>query len=134
MAGLRAETNGSVRFVGIGGPRMRAAGLVTLFDPKELALLGIFEVVPAYRRVLARVWETVDDIAKQAPDVLVTIDSWGFTGRIHERLAKAGSTLPRMRYVAPQVWAWRPGRAMQLARWIHHLMALFPFEIGRAHV
>jgi len=128
MAALTAETKGRVRFSGIGGPRMERAGLRSLFDPRELALLGIFEVLPAFRRVLARVAETVTHIRSTAPAVLVTIDSWGFTGRIHQRLSQSGSTIPRIRYVAPQVWAWRPGRARQLARWIHHLMALLPFE------
>jgi len=128
MTALRAETKGQVLFAGIGGPRMVKAGLQSLFDPSELALLGIFEVLPAFRRVLARVSQTVAHIESMKPDVLVTIDSWGFTGRVHQRLARAGSRIPRMRYVAPQVWAWRPGRAKQLARWIHHLMTLFPFE------
>ena len=128
MEALRAETDGRARFMGIGGARMTAAGLKSLFDPRELILLGIFEVIPAYRRVLARVQETIDDITARNPDVLVTIDSWGFTGRIHERLAKGGNLVPRVRYVAPQVWAWRPGRAKQLAQLINHLLTLFPFE------
>ncbi len=128
MEALRVETEGRARFMGIGGARMTAAGLQSLFDPRELVLLGIFEVVPAYRRVLARVREAIDDITARNPDLLVTIDSWGFTGRIHERLAKAGNLIPRVRYVAPQVWAWRPGRAKQLSRWINHLLTLFPFE------
>ena len=128
MRALVAETGGKVRFAGVGGPRMTEAGLASLFDPEELALLGIFEVVPALRRVLTRVAQTLAHIEATAPDGLVTIDSWGFTGRIHQRLTAAGSRLPRIRYVAPQVWAWRPGRARQLARWIHHLMALLPFE------
>lgn len=128
MTALKAESDGQVRFAGVGGPRMVQAGLQTLFDPDELALLGIFEVVPKFPLVLQRVRETVADIEHHKPDVLVTIDSWGFTGRIHQRLARAQSPIPRMRYVAPQVWAWRPGRAKQLARWIHHLMTLLPFE------
>jgi lipid-A-disaccharide synthase len=128
MAALRAETDGRVRFAGVGGPRMAAAGLTSLFEPRELALLGIFEVVPAWRRVLRRVAQTLADIKAARPDALVTIDSWGFTGRIHERLARAGSPIRRVRYVAPHVWAWRPGRARQLARWIDHVMTLFPFE------
>jgi lipid-A-disaccharide synthase len=128
MNALKIEADGRVQFAGVGGPRMAAAGLKTLFNPDELALLGIFEVVPAFPKVLRRVRETVRDIEARTPDVLVTIDSWGFTGRIHQRLAQANSTIPRMRYVAPQVWAWRPGRAKQLARWIHHLMTLLPFE------
>ncbi|TAL01448.1 MAG: lipid-A-disaccharide synthase [Rhodospirillaceae bacterium] len=128
MAALTAETNGCVQFTGVGGPRMTAAGLRSLFDPQELALLGIFEVLPAFRHVLSRVEETVTHIQSVKPAILVTIDSWGFTGRVHQRLARTGSAIPRVRYVAPQVWAWRPGRARQLARWIHHLMTLLPFE------
>jgi lipid-A-disaccharide synthase len=128
MKALRAETNNQVRIVGIGGPSMTEAGLSSLFDPAELALLGIFEVLPKAAMVLRRVRETVADIEARKPDVLVTIDSWGFTGRVHERLTKHHSTIPRVRYVAPQVWAWRPGRAKQLSRWINHLMTLFPFE------
>jgi lipid-A-disaccharide synthase len=128
MTALAAESDGRVRFAGVGGPRMVKAGLTTLFDPDELALLGIFEVVPAFPRVLQRVRETIADIESHKPDALVTIDSWGFTGRIHQRLARTQSPIPRMRYVAPQVWAWRPGRAKQLARWIQHLMTLLPFE------
>jgi lipid-A-disaccharide synthase len=128
IEGLKAETGGRVRFSGVGGPLMRAAGLESLFDPKDLALLGIFEVLPKARLVLNRVAETLSDIKTKQPDILVTIDSWGFTGRIHQRLSREGSLIPRVRYVAPQVWAWRPGRAKQLARWIHHLLTLFPFE------
>lgn len=128
MEGLRAETGGQVEIVGVGGPAMQAAGLRTLFDPAELALIGIFEVLPKAALVLRRVRETVADIVARNPDVLVTIDSWGFTGRIHERLSRMGHPTKRVRYVAPQVWAWRAGRAKQLARWIQHLLTLFPFE------
>lgn len=125
---LREETGGALRMAGVGGPAMTEAGLQSLFDPADLALLGIFEVIPKAAMVLRRVRETVDDIEARLPDVLVTIDSWGFTGRIHERLEKRRSRITRVRYAAPQVWAWRPGRARQLARWIHHLMTLLPFE------
>ncbi|MBL8631534.1 MAG: lipid-A-disaccharide synthase [Rhodospirillaceae bacterium] len=125
---LKEEAQGRIRIAGIGGPAMVKAGLRSLFNPADLALLGIFEVLPKARMVLKRVAQTVADIETRNPAVLVTIDSWGFTGRIHERLAKKNSLIKRVRYVAPQVWAWRPGRAKQLARWIQHLMTLFPFE------
>ena len=128
MRALNNESQGRARIIGIGGPEMKAAGLQSLFDPADLALLGIFEVIPNAAMVLRRVRETVADIKTQSPDILVTIDSWGFTGRVHERLSKSHSQIPRVRYVAPQVWAWRPGRAKQLARWVQHLMTLFPFE------
>jgi len=128
MLALNAQTSGQVRFAGVGGPLMAAAGLESLFDPRDLALLGVFEVLPKARMVLRRVRETVKHIEERQPNILVTIDSWGFTGRIHERLTKKGSAIPRVRYVAPQVWAWRPGRAKQLSKWIHHLLTLLPFE------
>lgn len=107
---------------------MQGAGLETLFDPSDLAILGIFEVIPKAALVLRRVREVVADIERLKPDVLVTIDSWGFTGRVQKTLATRGNSVKRVRYVAPQVWAWRPGRAKQLAAWIDHLITLFPFE------
>ena len=128
MEALRDMTFGRVRFAGLGGHLMAQGGFSSLFDVRDLALLGVFEVLPKARKVFQRVAETVCDIEAKQPDILVTIDSWGFTGRVHERLAKKRSTIPRVRYVAPQVWAWRPKRAKQLARWIHHLLALLPFE------
>ena len=128
MAALREETGGQVHFAGVGGPLMTAQGMTSLFDVRELALIGILEVLPKAHMVLKRVKTTLGDIESRKPDILVTIDSWGFTGRIHERLAKRQSPIPRVRYVAPQVWAWRAGRAKQLARWINHLLTLLPFE------
>ena len=128
MQALREETGEAVRFAGVGGPMMKASGLETLFDVRDLALIGVFEVLPKAALVFRRVKETITDIEAKQPDVVLTIDSWGFTGRVHERLTKRGSTIPRVRCVAPQVWAWRPGRAKQLARWINHLLTLLPFE------
>jgi lipid-A-disaccharide synthase len=128
MGALGEETGGQVRFAGVGGPMMEARGLNSLFDVRDLALIGVFEVLPKARMVLSRVRTTIADIERQSPDILLTIDSWGFTGRVHERLTKKASQVPRVRCVAPQVWAWRPGRAKQLARWINHLLTLLPFE------
>jgi len=128
MQALRDITFGRVRFAGLGGHLMARTGFESLFDVRELALLGVFEVIPKVRLVLNRVAETVADIEAKQPDILITIDSWGFTGRVHERLAKKKNPILRVRYVAPQVWAWRPKRAKQLARWIDHLLALLPFE------
>jgi lipid-A-disaccharide synthase len=125
---LREETGGAIRLAGIGGPAMAEAGVRSLFDPADIALLGILEVVPKATLVLRRIAETVADVEARRPDVLVTIDSWGFASRVHARLAKRNSTVTRVGYVAPQVWAWRPGRAKKLARSLHHLMALLPFE------
>ena len=128
MLALRDFEGEAVQISGVGGPEMDKAGLGSLFDPSDLAILGIFEVLPKATTVLRRVREVLEDIERVQPDILVTIDSWGFTGRIHKALSKRESSIKRVRYVAPQVWAWRPGRAAQLARWIDHILTLFSFE------
>ena len=128
MRGLTAATAGGVRFAGIGGPAMAEHGLISLFDYSELTLLGVFEVLPKAAHVLKRVRETVAHIEEIKPDLVLTIDAWGFTGRVHKALTKRGSQVPRVRAVAPQVWAWRAGRARQLSQWIDHLLTLFAFE------
>ena len=128
MRALKERTQGQVRFAGIGGETMAAEGLESRVALSELAVMGVLEVLPAARRIFRRVAETVADIQREKPAVLVTIDSSGFTWRIAERLRKAGNPLPMIHYVAPMVWAWRGGRAKRMARWYDHLMALLPFE------
>jgi lipid-A-disaccharide synthase len=128
MRALKERTDGQVRFAGIGGETMAAEGLQSRVALSELAVMGVLEVLPAARRIFRRVAETVEDIQRQKPAALVTIDSSGFTWRIAERLRKRGSKLPMIHYVAPMVWAWRGGRAKRMARWYDHLMALLPFE------
>jgi len=62
------------------------------------------------------------------PDAVVTIDSSGFCWRVAHRLRRAGERMPLIAYVAPMVWAWRPGRARHMARWYDHVLTLLPFE------
>ena len=128
MRGLTAATAGGVRFEGIGGPAMAEQGLISLFDYSELTLLGVFEVLPKAAHVLKRVKETVTHVQVTEPDLVLTVDAWGFTGRVLKALTRQGASMPRVRAVAPQVWAWRPGRAKQLSQWVDHLLTLFAFE------
>ncbi len=126
MAALRTETGGRVRFAGLGGERMAAEGLDPLFPIDELAVMGLVEVLPHARRILRRVRETAAAARAARPDALVTIDSPSFSLRVSRRLRGAG--FPLIHYVAPSVWAWRPGRARRMARYLDHLLALLPFE------
>jgi lipid-A-disaccharide synthase len=128
MAALRERTGGHVRFAGVGGEQMAAAGLTSLVPLHELAVMGVAEVLPRARQILRRVRETVADIRRLRPAAVVTIDSSGFTWRIAQRLRGQGETLPLIHYVAPMVWAWRGGRARRMARWYDKLLALLPFE------
>jgi lipid-A-disaccharide synthase len=128
MAALTDMTGGGIRFAGIGGEAMAARGLESLFPQADLAVMGLAEVVPRIPRILARLRQTVADIERVRPDAIVTVDSWGFTGRVAKRLKAAGSTIPRIHYVAPMVWAWKEKRVHQLAERVDRLMCLLPQE------
>ncbi|MEL6806852.1 MAG: lipid-A-disaccharide synthase [Pseudomonadota bacterium] len=126
MAGLK-QLRPDVTFAGIGGPLMQAHGFSSQFDMSELSLMGIAEVLPKYFHLKRRIAETAEAVIAQQPDVLITIDSPDFCLRV-AKLVKAGSDIRTVHYVAPTVWAWRPGRAKKMARMIDHVLALFPFE------
>jgi lipid-A-disaccharide synthase len=126
MAALKRRTGDAVRFAGIGGPKMIAQGLEPLFPMTELALFGLAEILPKLPHLMRRGEQTVADIARLRPDALVTIDAPGFALRVAERVKPLG--VPRIHYVAPSVWAWKPGRAAKIAKYLNHLLALLPFE------
>lgn len=127
MAALKQETQGRVRFAGVGGPQSEKQGLQSLFPMSELSVMGFAEVVPHLPGLIRRGRETVAAARALQPDALVTVDSPDFCLRVCERVHGAG--FPVIHYVAPQLWAWRPGRARKLARKLDHLMALLPFEV-----
>ncbi len=125
MAALKAARPGLV-FAGIGGPRMVAEGMAPLFAQRELAVMGLLEVLPKIVQLRARLNQTIADILARRPAVLVTIDSPGFTLRVLRGVA--GSGIPRAHYVAPQVWAWREGRVKHFPGLWEKLLCLLPFE------
>jgi lipid-A-disaccharide synthase len=125
---LRERTAGRLRVAGIGGEQMQAQGVDTLVPLSELAVAGLAEILPHAPRLLRRIGETVAAIRDLRPDAVVTIDSSGFCWRVAHGLRRRGETLPLIAYVAPMVWAWRPGRARRMARWYDHVMTLLPFE------
>jgi len=127
MAGLRLLAPGA-EFHGIGGPLMQAEGLVSLFPMEELTVMGLAEVVPRYPALRRRMIEAATAVGRVAPEALITIDSPDFCLRVAARARAAWPGLRTIHYVAPSVWAWRPGRAAKMARVIDHVLALLPFE------
>jgi lipid-A-disaccharide synthase len=125
MARLRAMRP-DLSFAGIGGDRMAEQGLESLFPMRELALMGLLEVLPNLRSLARRMDQTVADIAACRPAALVTIDSPGFALRLAKRIKPMG--IPVIHYVAPQVWAWRQGRVKEMAHRLDRILALLPFE------
>jgi lipid-A-disaccharide synthase len=127
IAGLRQLTD-ELTLDGIGGPAMAAAGLASRFPMEELSVMGVAEVVPRLPNLLRRIRETGDAAAAMAPDALVTIDSPDFSLRVAKRARSRRPDLRVIHYVAPSVWAWRPGRARKMAKVVDHVLALLPFE------
>lgn len=125
MAAL-ARQRPDLSFAGIGGARMAAQGLESRFPLEQLALMGFLEVLPRLNRLRRLLAETAADIAALRPAVVVTIDSPGFTLRLLRRIATTG--IRRVHYVAPQVWAWRPGRVRHYPGLWDRLLCLLPFE------
>jgi lipid-A-disaccharide synthase len=121
-----ARRRPGLRYAGIGGEAMAAEGLSSLFPLRDLALMGLLEVLPRLRQLRRRLRETVADIAAQRPQVVVTIDSPGFTLRVLRAIQPFG--LKRAHYVAPQVWAWHEGRVHHYPGLWDRLLCLLPFE------
>lgn len=117
-----------IKFAGVGGENMEKEGLKSLFDITDLAIMGLAEVIPSIPKVLRHIKETTNDIAIKQPDIVITIDSWSFSARVHKALRKKGTKALQMHYVAPQVWAWKKGRAKTMYKYIDYLLTLFPNE------
>ncbi len=128
MAALSRATQGRARFMGVGGESMQAEGLDSLADLSEFAVMGFVEVLPKAARILRRVREIADAIEQARPDVLITVDSWGFTGRLNRAVRARGLGIPQIHYVAPMVWAWKERRAEGVAATVDHLLCLLPNE------
>lgn len=130
ITALQEETDGHIRFAGIGGECMFNCGLVSLFDFKHIAVVGFLEVLPRIPKVLSLIRSTVVDITRCSPSVLVTIDSWGFTSRVNRIVRSLALPVAQIHYVAPMPWAWhRQYVARSVKSCVDHLMTLFPDEI-----
>ena len=126
MGGLRSRVP-DIEFLGIGGERMLGQGLQSLFPMDEISIMGIAEILREYRHLKARIRQTAEAVIAAAPDVLVTVDLPEFSLRV-ARLVKERSDIRVVHYVAPTVWAWRPGRAQKMAAHVDQVLALLPFE------
>ena len=125
-----AENYPDATFYGIGGPLMEAQGMRSLFPVQELSIMGIAEVLPKLKHILKKISETIENIRKIDPDVLITIDAQDFCARVAKGLRSGDKKCPLMiHYVAPTVWAWRPWRAKKVAGLYDGLLCLFPFEL-----
>lgn len=130
-AGLIAELRRmrpDVRIVGVGGPAMRAEGLVSFFDIAEIAVMGISEVLPKLRTIFRRIRQVAEFAVRVKPDAVVLIDSGDFHHRVARRIKASDPSIRVVKYVSPQVWASRAGRAAGMKDYLDHVLCLLPFE------
>ncbi len=122
---LRARLPGA-RFVGVTGPKMRAAGCESWADAEELALMGLAEIVRHLPRLLRLRRALTARFLESRPDVFIGIDAPEFNLGLERRLKSAG--IRTVQYVSPQVWAWRQGRVRTMHESCDRVLCLLPFE------
>jgi len=111
---------------GAGGERMRAAGCETMIDCKDLAVVGITEILSHLPKIYGLYRKLIAEAERRRPDVAVVIDSPAFNWRVARQMKNLG--IPVVYYVAPQFWAWRQGRVKLLRENVTKALVIFPFE------
>ncbi len=125
---LRAREGSRLSLAGVGGRAMAAAGINSPFPIDELSIFGLTAIPGRLRLILQRIRETADAIVAARPDAVVIIDSPDFTHRVARRVRRRLPSIPIFDYVAPSVWAWRPGRAPAMRSYVDCVLAILPFE------
>jgi lipid-A-disaccharide synthase len=128
MKVLRQRFGDAVQFEGVGGRAMAREGLSSLFPIEQLSIVGISAVLAQLPKILRLIRRTTDAVMSAAPDILVIIDSPDFTHRVARGVRARDPSIPIIDYVSPSVWAWRPGRARAMRRYVDHVLGLLPFE------
>lgn len=121
-----ARTHPDMQFVGIGGPQMKSAGMDCWWDSEELAVMGLTEVLSHLPRLLKLRRNLYQRLLQASPDIFIGIDAPDFNLGLETKLKKAG--IATVHYVSPTIWAWREKRVKKIAKAVHHVLCLFPFE------
>lgn len=120
------QQDSSIEFFGAGGERMRAAGCETVVDARDLAVVGISEILSHLPKIYARFGRLIAAADRRRPGLAVVIDSPAFNWRVARQMRKRD--IPVVYYVCPQFWAWRQGRVRFLRRYVDEALVIFPFE------
>jgi lipid-A-disaccharide synthase len=125
-AAIHAEIRGKLSFFGVGGDRIRAAGCETVVDARDLAVVGITEILAHLPKIWGLFQRLIREADRRKPDLAIVIDSPAFNWRVAREMKKRG--IPTVYYVAPQFWAWRQGRVRLIRDYIDKALVIFPFE------
>ncbi|KAI7744966.1 hypothetical protein M8C21_006463 [Ambrosia artemisiifolia] len=135
IAALKNLSPYPIHVAGVGGPMMAKQGLKSLFPMEDIAVMGIWELLPHLKKLQVRLKETVEAAISFRPHAVVTIDSKGFSFRLLKQLkarcCQQGHNAPlHFHYVAPSFWAWKGGeeRLNGLSEFVDHVLCILPFE------
>ena len=117
-----------IDYLSVGGEHLKALGIKSLYDLKEITYLGFTRVLLNIFKIKKKINQTVDKIIEFDPDILFSVDSPDFTLMVAERVKKLRPEIKTIHYVAPQVWVWREHRVKKLKKFLDHILLLFPFE------
>jgi len=117
---------GDIEFFGAGGERMAAAGCEIVVDARDLAVVGITEILSRLPTILGLYRKLIRAVDERRPDLAVVIDAPAFNWRVARQMRRRG--IPVVYYVCPQFWAWRQGRVKLLRKYVDKALVIFPFE------
>ncbi len=122
------STKSDIEYLSVGGENLKALGIESLYDLKEVTYLGFTRVLFNIFKIKKKIDETVNKIIEFNPDILFSVDSPDFTLRVAEKVKEKNFDIKTIHYVAPQVWIWRSGRVKKIKKFIDHILLLFNFE------
>tara|TARA_B110000285_G_scaffold216470_1_gene263794 strand:- start:93 stop:1223 length:1131 start_codon:yes stop_codon:yes gene_type:complete len=122
------KINPNIEYLSVGGDNLRAIGIKSIYNLKEITYLGFTEVLLNIFKINTKINQTVKSILDFNPDILFTVDSPDFTLRVAEKVKKKDPKIKTIHYVAPQVWVWRESRVKKIKKYIDHILLLFSFE------
>ena len=122
------SSRSDVEYLSVGGEHLKALGIKSLYDLKEVTYLGFTRVLLNVFKIKSKINETVKEILKFKPDILFSVDSPDFTLRVAKEVKKIDPSIKTIHFVSPQVWVWREHRVKQLKSFLDHVLLLFPFE------
>jgi len=122
------KINPNIEYLSVGGENLKKIGINSIYDLKEITYLGFTSVFLNIFKIKKKINETVKEIEKFNPEILLTVDSPDFTLRVAEKVKKNNPKIKTVHYVAPQVWVWREGRVKKIKKFIDHILLLFNYE------
>ena len=122
------ESRSDIDYLSVGGEHLRALGIKSIYEMKEITYLGFTKVLLNIFKIKKRINETVDKIIKFNPEIIFSVDSPDFTLRVAQRVKKINPKIKTIHFVSPKVYVWRKSRIKKLKFFLDHILLLFPFE------